>query len=116
MITIILFSINIIIRNIYRVAQKERNGILPVIIVNNDWYQWMVCFLLRKNDAKISHFGQAVLILEHVIPGHVRFKIFTRKLKLCLKTRQKTLTIVNFVNGHCLDQQRMHRIGVRNAH
>ena len=33
---------------LYRVAQKERNGILPVIIVNNDWYQWMVCFLLRK--------------------------------------------------------------------
>ena len=27
-----------------------------------------------KNDAKISHFGQAVLMLEHVIPGHVRFK------------------------------------------
>ena len=73
-------------------------------------------FSPEKNDAKISHFGQAVLILEHVIPGHVRFKIFTRKLKLCMKTRQKTLTIVNFVNGHCLDQQRMHRIDVRNAH
>ena len=58
-------------------------------------------FSPEKNDAKISHFGQAVLILEHVIPGHVRFKMFTRKL--CLKTRQKTLTI-NFVNGHCLDQ------------
>ena len=73
-------------------------------------------FSPEKNDTKISHFGQAVLILEHVIPGHVRFKIFTPQLKLCLKTGQKTLTIVNFVSGHCLDQQRMHRIGVRNAH
>ena len=34
----------------------------------------MVCFP-EENYAKISHFGQAVLILEHVIPGHVRFKI-----------------------------------------
>ena len=51
-------------------------------------------FSPEKNDTKISHFGQAVLILEHVIPGHVRFKMFTPQLKLCLKTRQKTLTMV----------------------
>ena len=31
-------------------------------------------FSPEKNDAKFSHFGQVVLILEHVIPGHVRFK------------------------------------------
>ena len=50
-------------------------------------------FSPEKNDAKISHFGQAVLILEQVIPDHVRFKIFTRKLKLCLKTRQTRLIL-----------------------
>ena len=33
---------------LYRVAQKERNGILPVIKIYNDWYQWMGYLLLRK--------------------------------------------------------------------
>ena len=80
---------------LFRVAQKERNGILPLIIVNNDWYQWMVCVFLRKMMPRSAILVKlVVLILEHVIPGHVRFKIFTRKLKLCLKTRQKTLTIL----------------------
>ena len=81
---------------------------------NGKW--WLVSvdgvFSPEKNNTKISNFGQAVLILEHVITVHVRFKNFTPHFKLCLKTRQKTLTIVNFVNGHCLDQQRIHRIGV----
>ena len=66
-------------------------------------------FSPEKNDTTISHFGEAVLILEHVILGHVRFKIFPPQLKLCLKTRQKTLTIVNFVNGHCLDHRTLIR-------
>ena len=33
---------------LYRVAQKKRNGILPVMQVYNDWYQWMRYLLLRK--------------------------------------------------------------------
>ena len=28
--------------------KKKRNGILPVIEVYNDWYQWMRYLLLRK--------------------------------------------------------------------
>ena len=33
---------------LYRVAQKNRNGILPVIEENKDWYLWIGYLLPRK--------------------------------------------------------------------
>ena len=37
--------------------KKTRNGILPVMQVYNDWYQWMGVSSPEKNDTKISNFG-----------------------------------------------------------
>ena len=56
-------------------------------------------FSPEKNDAKISHFGQAVLIQEHVIPGHVGFK----KCPSSAKTSLENLT-KNARHNYCTRQ------------
>ena len=80
-------------------------------------------FSPEKNDTKISHFGEAVIILEHVISSNVGFKNFPSSAKTSLGNMTKRLAIigrviqlVSFVNGHSLHQRRTHRTGVKNAH
>ena len=51
-------------------------------------------FSPEKNYTKINHIGLAVLILEHVIPGHVGFKKFPPSAKTSLENMTKTLAII----------------------
>ena len=64
-------------------------------------------FSPEKNDTKISHFGSAVLILEHVKPSHVGFKNSLSSASNCLQNMTKGLTIMIVrVNEHSLHQRR----------
>ena len=79
-----------------------------VITVNNDWYQWKVCFLLRKIIPR-----SAILVKRFLFKStlYSPFKKCPSSAKTSLENLTKTLAIIIVrVNGHSLHQQRIRTV------
>ena len=84
--------------SLYRVAQKKRNGILPVMQVYNDWYQWMGYLLLRKIIPR-----SAILVKSTLCQTMLGSKIFPFQLKVD-SSGKNTLRLAIIVSDKPINQ------------
>ena len=99
---LVFFSLT---RNTGWPPKKKRNGILPVMQVYNDWYQWMGHFLPRKMIPRSAILVKVFFfILEHIMSDNVGFQNFPFSAKSWLGKKTLRLAIIvsdNPINSLC---------------